>query len=85
MTDACAIARRYHWGVADILVRAVPESDAVRIAANAARAGLSQSEYLRRLIHEEAQRKTVPLASLAGTATGLFPTGILAELDEEWT
>lgn len=70
--------------MADILVRSIPAADAARIAANAARAGLSQSQYLRQVIHEAAQREAPPLASLAGTATGAFPAGILDELDEEW-
>lgn len=68
----------------DILVRGVPEADAVRIAADAARAGLSQSEYLRRLIHQAAERPARPLASIAGSATGLFPADILERLDAEW-
>lgn len=70
--------------MANILVRAVPEPDAARIAALAARAGVSQSEYLRRVIHEAAQRGTPSVLELAGSATGMFPADILSTLDEEW-
>lgn len=71
--------------MADILVRSIPDADAARIAAHAKRAGVSQSEYLRRLIHEAVTRhEAVPLSELAGAATGLFPDGILEALDREW-
>ena len=70
--------------MADILLRSIPEEDAVRIAANAARAGVSQAQYLRAVIHEAAGRDAVPLDHLAGSATGQFPERILVELDEEW-
>lgn len=70
--------------MADILVRAIPEADAVRIAANAARAGLSQSQYLRHIIHEVAAADAQPLSAIAGSATGQFPNGILDDLDAEW-
>lgn len=72
--------------MADILVRSIPESDAVVLAAAAARHGISQSEYLRRLIHDDvSKRGERPLRQLAGTATGLFPAGVLDELDKEWS
>ncbi|RNI21170.1 antitoxin [Flexivirga caeni] len=70
--------------MADRLVRAVPEEDDLLIAAKAARAGVSQTEYLRRLIHEDVARTSIPLASVAGSATGLFPDGVLDVLDAEW-
>lgn len=71
--------------MADILVRSIPAADAVVLAANAARGGISQAEYLRRLIHEDViHRKNRPLTKIAGSASGLFPAGILAELDQEW-
>lgn len=72
--------------MADILVRSIPEADAVQLASMAARGGVSQSEYLRRLIHEDVvSHGRRPLHELAGTATGLFPTGILDDLDREWS
>ena len=68
----------------NILLRAIPDADVVQIAVNAARAGLSRSEYLRRLIHEEMERTRVSLAAQAGTCSGLFPPDILPTLDTEW-
>jgi len=71
----------------DILVRAIPADDAARIAANAARRGISQAEYLRGLIHEGVRRDRRPLSELAGSGTGMFPEDMwahLADLDAEW-
>ncbi len=86
MTETQLISRSANVDhMTDILVRAAPQEDAVRIAAKAARAGVSQAEYLRRLIHEDAARAAVPLASFAGSATGMFPADILDTLDAEWT
>ncbi|MBN8881128.1 MAG: hypothetical protein J0H73_02295 [Salana multivorans] len=86
MTAAQAdhIAPRYHSGIVDILVRAVPDGDAARIAAGAARLGISQSEYLRRLLHDAVRTAPTPREDLAGSATGMFPPNVLDDLDAEW-
>lgn len=68
----------------DLLVRSVPESDAARIAAGAARLGISQSAYLRRILHEAVSREAAAFEQLAGAASGLFPEGTLEVLDSEW-
>lgn len=47
---------RYRLDMPDVLIRDVPAADLDRIDAHAARLGLSRSEYLRRQLHQDAQR-----------------------------
>jgi hypothetical protein len=44
--------------VPDVLIRDVPEGDLARIDVQAARLGLSRTEYLRRRLHQEATRSS---------------------------
>lgn len=70
----------------DLLVRALPKEDAVLIAAQAAKRGISQAEYVRQIIHEAVRRERRPLRELAGGFDGMWPEmwTHLAELDAEW-
>jgi hypothetical protein len=43
------------------LIRDVPAEDLVRIDANAARLGLSRTEYLRRRLHQDAAHPAAPV------------------------
>jgi hypothetical protein len=47
--------------VPDILIRDVPAEDLARIDAQAARLGLSRTEYLRRRLRQEAARPVGPV------------------------
>src|SRR5450755_3829812 len=48
-------------GMADVLIRDVPSEDLARVDANAARLGLSRTEYLRRRLHQDATRPATPV------------------------
>jgi hypothetical protein len=48
-------------GMPDVLIRDVPPEDLARIDANAARLGLSRTEYLRRRLHQDATRPATPV------------------------
>jgi Ribbon-helix-helix protein, copG family len=54
------------WDVTDLLVRDLPESVVAALDANAARLGLSRSEYVRRRLTDDARRTsgTVTVADL---------------------
>jgi Ribbon-helix-helix protein, copG family len=54
---------RYHRPVPDILIRDVPAEDLARIDAQAARLGLSRTEYLRRRLRQEAARAAAPVTA----------------------
>lgn len=60
----------------DILIRDVAESDLRRIDEKAANAGISRTEYLRRLIAEDARR---PLAATTLRATDFAKFADLAD------
>ena len=45
------------------MIRDVPAEDLARIDARAARLGLSRTEYLRRRLHQDANRPTTPVTA----------------------
>ncbi len=47
----------------DVLIRDVPAEDLARIDAQAARLKLSRTEYLRRRLHQEASRPSIPVTT----------------------
>lgn len=47
----------------DVLIRDVPAEDLARIDALAARLKLSRTEYLRRRLHQDANRPSTPVTS----------------------
>jgi len=47
----------------DVLIRDVPAEDLARIDALAARLKLSRTEYLRRRLHQDATRPSMPVTS----------------------
>jgi hypothetical protein len=56
-----AISVDIFLGMPDVLIRDVPSEDLARIDANAARLGLSRTEYLRRRLHQDATRPATPV------------------------
>ena len=63
----------------DILIRDFPSDDLALLDEQAQRVGLSRSEYLRRRLHEQAQRTTTRVSAEDLRAF----TGLLPDLDDD--
>jgi Ribbon-helix-helix protein, copG family len=69
----------------DVLIRDVPPEDLARIDAQAARAGLSRNEYLRRRLRQEARpRATVRVDDLRAFADRFGDLGAPDVIERAW-
>lgn len=70
--------------MADILIRDFPSEDLARLDANAARLGLSRSEYIRRRLRQEAPGSPVRVTDLQQFSTTFADLADESVMSDAW-